>query len=146
MRRSRAITKRHSALDPGYALAHNDLGGILLRKGENAAALVHFQRALELEPEFVEAHYNAGGVLFGMGRLEDALSQYEIVASLNPRLKPAHFMLGKVAEAFARSGNASQAASIAQRALRLAQAAGETDLEPRFAAELQSYQRAAQKK
>lgn len=134
------------ALDPDYALAHNDLGGILLRKGENAQALAHFQRAMELEPGFAEAHYNAGGVLFGMGRLEEALHQYEIAASLNPRFKQAHFMLGKVAEAFARHGDASRAASIAQEALRLAQAAGEADLESRFAAELRSYQQPAQKK
>jgi len=95
--------------------------------------------AAELQPEFVEAHYNAGSVLLGMNRLDEALHQYEMVASLRPQLREAHFMLGKLAAAYARTGNITQAAAIAQRALQLAQAARETDLAGRLTADLQSY-------
>lgn len=141
-----AITNYEKALtlDPDYALAHNDLGSIRLRQGDTNRALAHFQRAANLEPDFAEAHYNLAGVLLDLGRLDEALSQYEKVAALRPQLAQAHFMLGKLAAAYARAGHAAQAVSTAQRALQLAQAARETALAAQLAANLQTYQQAAQ--
>jgi tetratricopeptide (TPR) repeat protein len=135
--------ERAIALDPGYALARNDLGNILLREGETNRALAQFQRAADLEPAFAEAHYNLGGVLLDLGRLDEALSQYEKVAALRPQLGEAHFMMGQLAAAYARAGRAAQAAVTARRALQLAQAAHETALAARLAADLQTYQQAA---
>jgi tetratricopeptide (TPR) repeat protein len=80
------ITKQSIALEPDYALAHNDLGGILLRLGDTNQARFHFERAVKFAPDFAEAHYNLGGLLLAAGQLDEALSQYEKVTQLNPRL------------------------------------------------------------
>ena len=144
MREAQAHYEKALALDPDYALAHNDLGNILLRQGETSQALAQFQRAAQLNPEFAEAHFNIGGILLGLGRLDEALSEYEEVARLRPQLAEAHFMLGRLAAAYAGAGRHAQAAAVAQRALQLAQAAHETDLATRLAADAQSYQQASQ--
>jgi tetratricopeptide (TPR) repeat protein len=131
------------ALEPDYALAHNDLGGILLRLGDTNQARIHFERAVALAPEFVEARYNLGGLLLAAGQLDEALSQYEKVAQLRPRLAEAHFMMGKLAAAYARAGRPDRAVAVATRALDLARAAGEASLAENLAAQVQAYQAAA---
>ena len=42
---------------PELAVAHYDLGRLLWMRGDAAAAVRHYQRAVELEPEFGRAHY-----------------------------------------------------------------------------------------
>ena len=131
------------ALEPDYALAHNDLGSILLRSGDTNQARSHFERAVSAAPDFVEARYNLAGLLLAAGQLDDALSQYEKVVQLRPRLAEAHLMLGKVAAAYARAGRLDRAEAVADHALELARAAGETSLAESLSAQLQSYQAAA---
>ena len=131
------------ALEPDYALPHNDLGSILLRLGDTNQARLHFERAVTLAPDFAEARYNLGGLLLAAGQLDEALSQYEKVAQLRPRLADAHFMLGKLAAAYARAGQPGRAVAVATRALALARAAGETTLAASLEAQIQSWQSAA---
>jgi protein O-mannosyl-transferase len=127
------------ALEPDYALAHNDLGSILLRTGDTNQARSHFERAVSAAPDFVEARYNLAGLLLAAGQLDDALSQYEKVIQLRPQLPEAHFMLGKVAAAYARAGRLDHATEVANHALELARAAGETSLAENLAAQVKSY-------
>jgi tetratricopeptide (TPR) repeat protein len=73
-------------LAPDYALAHNDLGGILRQMGRTDDALPHFRRATELEPDFGEAHYNIADILLRQGHTNEALAEYQKAAELpNPR-------------------------------------------------------------
>ena len=73
-------------MDPRYALAHNDLGGILLRLGRMDEAMGHFQMAAEILPGFAEAHYNMAEIFLARNRLDDAMSQYNKLLKIRPDL------------------------------------------------------------
>ena len=54
--RYRDILKAH----PGHFHALDNLGIILLDKGELDTAIAHFEKAIELNPGFTVAYYNLG--------------------------------------------------------------------------------------
>jgi tetratricopeptide (TPR) repeat protein len=57
--------------------ARNELGVLLRRRGEFAAAEAHYLACLEHQPDFQPAHLNLG-ILYELylGRLEEALAAY----------------------------------------------------------------------
>jgi protein O-mannosyl-transferase len=59
-------------------VAENNLGAALMEKGEVAAALPHFQAAVQYAPDFGNAHYNLGVVLHQRGQLQEAANQYRL--------------------------------------------------------------------
>ena len=52
--------ERAIELNPSNAIAHYELGKLLLRQDQFEAALRHFEIAVEAEPEFYEAYYQLG--------------------------------------------------------------------------------------
>jgi tetratricopeptide (TPR) repeat protein len=69
-----AAARDYSDLRSGASAphAHYGLGRCLAAKGDSAAALVEFDRALQLFPEFGPAHYARGMALRRLGRTADA--------------------------------------------------------------------------
>lgn len=65
------------AANPGNCAARNELGVLLRRRGEFAAAEAHYLACLEHQPDFQPAHLNLG-ILYELylGRLEEALAAY----------------------------------------------------------------------
>jgi protein O-mannosyl-transferase len=59
-------------------VAENNLGAALMEKGNPAAALPHFQAAVQYAPDFGNAHYNLGVVLHQRGQLQEAANQYRL--------------------------------------------------------------------
>ena len=60
-------------LQPGFALAHHNLGAALLRMpGRLPEAIEHYKRAVRLDPNFALAYNNLGAALI---LLEEALRQ-----------------------------------------------------------------------
>ena len=45
-------------LNPGYALAHNNLGNALLQKGEIKEAIDHYRETVRLKPDLIAAQKN----------------------------------------------------------------------------------------
>lgn len=60
------------ATDATYAQPHLDLGVMAGRRGDDAAALAAFERAVQREPRNPDAHYNRGIALRQLGREKDA--------------------------------------------------------------------------
>jgi len=58
--------------------AENNLGAALMEKGEAAAALPHFQAAVQYAPDLGSAHYNLGVVLHRQNQLPEAAIQYRL--------------------------------------------------------------------
>jgi len=75
-----------SALErnPAAWLAHNNLGNVLLGRGQNQAAVAHFEQALRLHPDYAEAEYNLGLARATLGELPSAVDHYEAALLLRP--------------------------------------------------------------
>lgn len=75
------------------ALAQNDLGTTLIRKGDPQQAVRHFLRAIELEPAHAQAHMNLALTLEQLGELESAAECYKAALEAQPEFTDAHFQL-----------------------------------------------------
>jgi protein O-mannosyl-transferase len=70
--------------NPTAWLAHNNLGGILLRNGRSAEAREHFEEALRLNPEAVEAMVSLGFSRAEAGDLDEAVRLYRRALEIKP--------------------------------------------------------------
>ena len=102
------LWRRTLAKSPDAFLAHNNLGMLLLRRGEVNDAIPHLEKALELQPDFAEAHNNLGEALLRKGQTEQAAAEFAKSLELETNNAPAcgnlgHVMLlkGRVDEALA---------------------------------------------
>jgi tetratricopeptide (TPR) repeat protein len=75
-------------------VAEDNLGAVLLQRGQTDAALVHVQRALAIQPNNAGAHINLGDILVGKGQIDEALTEYQTAVGLEPGLYEAHDDLG----------------------------------------------------
>jgi tetratricopeptide (TPR) repeat protein len=104
------------ARNPDALLAHNELGVILLEKGQPQEAAAHFQKILELDPDYAEAHCNLGMILFQNGQIDDAAAQFQRALEIAPNYDSAHNGLGSV---FLRRGQLDDAIAHFQKTLEL---------------------------
>ena len=102
--------------DPRHAAAHNLLGILRHRQGENTEAAAHLRTAVELRPDVAENHCNLGIVELALGETEAAERDLEKAATLNPRLALAHFHLGL---AYAQDRKWNKAVAALQRVIAL---------------------------
>ena len=72
------------SLEPGMAVAWNNLGGILRERGRAEEALICFRRAVDADGGLAEAHFNLGYLLEAGMRPEDAMAAYERALSVDP--------------------------------------------------------------
>jgi len=85
--RSRQAFKQNleaATLNPADASAHYQLGLIYQKRGEQDAAAVSFQRAVEIDPREADAHYQLGRIARQQGRLNEAIRHFEGVLQLDP--------------------------------------------------------------
>lgn len=84
------------ARNPASALAHNNLGVMLMLKpGGIPEAAAKFEAAVRLKPDSPDHHVNLGLALAQMpGRLPDAITEYQTALRLNPNFYAAHLNLG----------------------------------------------------
>ncbi len=71
-------------LDPGNVSALNDLGALLGRRGDLAAALEHFARAVLIVPNDAKLRANYAFALVADGRPRQALEQLRIAVRIDP--------------------------------------------------------------
>jgi tetratricopeptide (TPR) repeat protein len=101
LRRSQeAIAQYEVALriDPNYAEAHNNLGGVLaMIPGRLPDAIPEYEAAVRIKPNLAEAHFNLGDALATIPvRLPDAISEYEAALRIRPDYVEAHSNVGSV--------------------------------------------------
>lgn len=85
-------------LDPGSAMAHNNLGVVHKVKGRIDEAIDAFKTAIALEPSYAEPLNNLGIIYSEMGDLPEARRLFAISARLNPRDARTWYNLGLVDE------------------------------------------------
>ena len=101
------------------AVAHVDLGRVLLAAGDAGEAARHDQRALELRPSQVEVHVSLAQAWHAEGRLDEARAELARALAAEPGLAPAHAELGLV---LSDSGDDAGALISFRRAVGLAPA------------------------
>lgn len=97
---------RALALDPGSAVAHNNLGWIREANNDKDAAILHYERALELSPSMSIARINLATLLSKVGRNEDAKRNWLALVTANPGDRK---LLGKLIDAALRAGDLEEA-------------------------------------
>jgi tetratricopeptide (TPR) repeat protein len=81
----RPLLETALAADPNDAEAHATLGLVELEGfAAPAAALAHFERALELHPQHAEWLVNRGIALHSLGRFDEALASHEAALAIDP--------------------------------------------------------------
>jgi len=144
-RMDEAITQFQQALEinPNDTRARNDLGGDLLQKGDVPGAIAQFQKVLQLNPHDLETLNNLAWVLamapqasLRNGSQAVALAQQasELAGGNNP------VILRTLAAAFAEAGRFDEAVSTTQKAIELAQTAGQPALAAQFNDDLKRYE------
>ena len=93
------------AVTTDNAMAHNNLGHLLLQRGEWDRAISHFELALNIRSQNAATHYNLGRALMEnnlanalarKGRLSEAVSHYDESVRLRPDYGDPYFNLGSV--------------------------------------------------
>ncbi len=140
-----AIAHCQAALQikPDYADAHDNLGNALIQKGNVGEAITQYQKALEIKPSFPAAQNNLAWVRAtasqaslrnGNQAVELAQRANQLTGGENP------IILHTLAAAYAETGRFSDAMRSAQKAIELAQAAGQQDLAEQLNGELKLYE------
>jgi tetratricopeptide (TPR) repeat protein len=88
------------ALDPAYAMAHENLAILLCDyKHDYDGAIVECEKAIALNPEHAPAHYDLGHARHGKGDREGALLAYRKAIEVDRKFGPAYAGLGDVLRA-----------------------------------------------
>lgn len=102
--------------NPQAWIGHTNLGGILMRQGKPAQALVHLRQAERLRPNGRGVNLNIGITLLRLGRPEEAIEPLEIALQSRPDSLPTRIYLGA---ALLESGRVDEAIKIHQDSLLL---------------------------
>ncbi len=97
-------------------IAHNNLGSLLLERGELAEAIENFRQALLAEPLHPDVHYNLGNALARIGQYREAAEHYRETLRIHPDYPEAH---GNLAWVLAELGDPDAAILHYRESLRL---------------------------
>jgi tetratricopeptide (TPR) repeat protein len=79
--------------NPTAWMAHNNLGAVLLQKGQLDDAIQHFQQAIGIKPDEAGAFANLGNALLQKGEFDQAILQYQKAIELKPAEAGLHYNL-----------------------------------------------------
>src|SRR5438105_5317632 len=102
--------------NPDCWMAHNNLGTVLLQKGQVDDAMAHYQQTLQMAPDYADADYNLGNTLLQKGEIDAALTHYQKAVSVIPKDPDIQVGLGN---ALWQKGKAEEAIDHYRRALEL---------------------------
>src|SRR5438477_1290400 len=104
------------AKNPDCWMAHNNLGTVLLQKGQVDDAMAHYQQTLQMAPDYADADYNLGNALLQKGEIVAALTHYQKAVSVIPKDPDIQVGLGN---ALWQKGKAEEAIDHYRKALEL---------------------------
>ena len=77
------------ARNPSAWLAHNNLGTLLLDRGDDDRAIERYRDAIRLKPDYYEAHSNLAAALLRRGAVEEARTHTDEALRIRPDYAPA---------------------------------------------------------
>jgi len=88
---------RHTlAVTADNAIAHYNLGCVLVTQGKINEAADHFAEVVRILPTFADARSDLGQALVRQGKIEDAIASFHQALRYNPNFRQAHFGLASV--------------------------------------------------
>ena len=130
--------RRGVEIEPDLADGQNNLGAALARFGSLDEALLHLEKAVALAPQNVGYRYNFARTLAAKGRFGEAANQLEETAKLSQMREP--LILQLLAGMYGELGRYAEAADTARRALSLADAQRNQELEAALKADIGRYE------
>ncbi len=97
-------------------IAHNNLGGTLLERGQLNEAIAHYRRALEIKPDVAQVQSNLGNALVREGNVEEAIAHLQKALQIDPAYAEAYNHMGS---ALMKKGQAGEAIGYYQKAVQL---------------------------
>ena len=85
---------RGVAIAPHNGIAANNLGAVLLGRGQWEEAMAQFQRAIEYSPKLYLAHYDMGVGYYEVGRYSEAEACFKRAIGIVPEDAESHLFLG----------------------------------------------------
>jgi tetratricopeptide (TPR) repeat protein len=113
---SASLWRRALDVTENNYVAHNNLGGVLMKQGNPAEAIPHLAEALRIKPDSAMTQSNLGVALMETGNLDEAIRQFGEALRIDPALPEAR---DKLASALAVEGKLDQAIAQYTEALRL---------------------------
>ena len=117
------IYKNHETLwrdtlqkNPSAWIAHNNLGNLLLDRGDLDEAIGHYRQVLKLKPDHAKAYTNLGNALLKQNKFDEAIRHYNQSLRLNPNLAPTYYNLSN---ALLKQGSSDEAVEAAEKACEL---------------------------
>ena len=93
-RDSERLWRRVLDVEPNSSLGHNNLAGVLARRGALDEAIEHYRRATEINPRYVNAYDNLARVLFQRGEVDAAIAEFRRALEINPNFSRLRSNLG----------------------------------------------------
>jgi len=115
-RDSETLFRHAVSVASGNYLAHNNLGAVLMEKGDMEGAVYHYRQALKTKPKYAVAHNNLGSALVVKGDYAGAKLHFGEALSSKPDYGRAHRNL---ADLLMRTGEVDEAIFHYRRALFL---------------------------
>ena len=81
-------------LDPGSAVARNDLGAALFEAHRRDEAIAELREAARLDPNYVQPPFNLATILLEQGKTEEAITFFQQALRIKPEHATAHLRLG----------------------------------------------------
>jgi tetratricopeptide (TPR) repeat protein len=128
--------------EPNLAEAHEMLGSLLITVGKRREAMGHLEQALKLRPDLVEAENNLAWLLATLPPADGGDTVRAVNLAERACQSPNNLSAGNLdtlAVAYAAAGRFSEAIATAEKAIELAQSAGQTNLVAEIGDRLQLY-------
>lgn len=104
-----AAYQEATRLEPGNALAHNEVGTLLFESGKSDEAIAEFKLAAEADGSYALAYYNYAFAARKAGRYTEAVEAYQHYAQLKPDDPDAKYGLAESFRALGRNTAAATA-------------------------------------
>src|SRR5438093_2666022 len=97
-------------------IAHNNLAGTLLDRGQLGEAIAHYTEALEIKPDVAQVQSNLGNALVREGQVEEAIVHLQKALKIDPAYAEAYNHMGA---ALMKKGQAAEAVGYYQKAVQV---------------------------
>jgi tetratricopeptide (TPR) repeat protein len=115
-RTSETLFRQALRVDPLNWVAHNNLGVLLVERGDTAEGITYLRAALDIFPGNEEARYTLAVALEGQGAIQPAIAEYQRLLEGSPGHPLAHNNLGSL---LARTGRLDEAVAHFEAAARI---------------------------
>jgi tetratricopeptide (TPR) repeat protein len=140
-----ALQRTPKRLDEQYNLVdmNRNLGQAMLYGGDTKGAALYLSAAVNLDPNDAAAHYTLATALAAQREIEQALAHYSKAVSLKPQIDTSATLHDLLAMNYAGARRFNEAVASAEKALKLAQIAGDESFAQKIKERLELYRQAS---